>query len=95
MAVYLAFWGLSAPTASAVEGGTAFWQYSGSPGACDFLQLPGEPNSPNYICADWVTQEGTQLTCCIDDSNLPPNGGTIEDCLTVIGSPTTDERPGL
>lgn len=88
MAVCLAFWGFSAPTASAVEGG--FWQDSGSPGACDFLNVPG---SPNYICADWITQEGTQTTCCIEDSKLP--GGTFTDCETVIWNLTTDERPGL
>ncbi len=93
MPVCLAFWGFSAPIASAVDGGTGSWQDSGSPGACDFLQLPGEPDGPNYICADWITQEGTQLTCCIDGSKL--NRGTIEDCETVIWNLTTDERPGL
>ncbi|MEM7052596.1 MAG: hypothetical protein AAF604_23230 [Acidobacteriota bacterium] len=74
-----------------------FWKATpDSEGVCDFLEdvyVFSDRKGESFICADWITESGPEVTCCIPESALA--GGDREACETIISTPSTDDRPGL
>lgn len=81
------------PEASANEGQISYWDPTvGAEGACDFLEVPWEPDI-HYLCVDWISETDPPVTCCIKERDLL--NYDLGDCLSVIWMPTVEERPGL